>query len=112
MSHIKCSRLFGILEVCVFKYSRETDTMKEIENFVLQATIEHFQCFNFLEVEDLTIVDVSTVVITRKFLVELTELQLWSASPFISLTEVFNSSEILFASSFLSPEKMQILWEL
>ena len=42
----------------MFKYSRETDTMKEIENFVLQY-------FNFLEVEDLTIVDVSTVVITR-----------------------------------------------
>ena len=49
----------------MFKYSRGTNTMKEIENFVLQAFIEHFQYFNFLEVEDLTIVDVSTVVIKR-----------------------------------------------
>ena len=36
----------------------------------------------------------------------------WSASPLTSLTEVIKSSGILFASSFLSPEKPQILWEL
>ena len=88
----------------MFKYSRETDTVKEIENYVLQATIENFQYFNCHEVEDLKVVDgkvvkglpvdVLTVVIkrcikllmiacgtyyhsciaSRQFLVELTEL--------------------------------------
>ena len=78
----------------MFKYSRETDTMKEIENFVLQATIEHFQYFNFHEVEDLTIVDVSTVVIKRKFLVELTELSVMVGLAF----DFFDRSNQIFGN--------------
>jgi glucosamine 6-phosphate synthetase-like amidotransferase/phosphosugar isomerase protein len=88
----------------VFKYGRETDTVKDIYNYVLHANIEDFQYFICHEVEDLTVVDgkdakglpvdVSTVVIkrcrklfmiacgsfyhsciaSRQFLVELTEL--------------------------------------
>ena len=69
---LKTVRNFGSL--CV-KYSRETDTVKDFENYVIQATTEDFQYFNCLEVEDLTVVDgndakgiqvdVSIVVINR-----------------------------------------------
>ena len=69
---IKTVRNFGSL--CV-KYSRETDTVNDIENYVFQATTEDFQYFNCHEVEDIIVVDgkdakglpvdVSTVVIKR-----------------------------------------------
>ena len=51
---LKTVRNFGSL--CV-KYSRETDTVKEIENYVHQATTEDFQYVNCHEAEDLTVVD-------------------------------------------------------
>jgi hypothetical protein len=51
---LKTVRNFGSL--CV-KYSRETDTVKNFENNVLQPTIEDFQYFNSYEVEDIRVVD-------------------------------------------------------
>ena len=100
--HKMLKTLWNFANLCVQEQSWDW-RIEKIENDVLQATIKH-------EVEVLTIVDVSTFVINKRFLV--VDRTLSHGRPLISLIEVIKSSEILVASSFLSPEKMQILWKL
>ena len=78
--------LWNFANLCVQEQSWDW-RIEKIENDVLQATIKH-------EVEVLTIVDVSTVVIKSKFLVELTELSVMVGLAF----DFFDRSNQIFGN--------------